>query len=86
MRTIAKYELKVGENTVTLPIDYHVIVASSDGERMWLLVEVETDTREFTNQPFLVSRVGEELNERMVLNLVGSGKVGEEMVVVWEIL
>jgi len=87
MRTIARYELKEGENRVTVP-DLSVIVCATDlGEKVCVWMEIDAEAKEFVDMAFLVIREGAEIEEEMVLNYVGYARlISGEVVIVFEIL
>jgi hypothetical protein len=81
-----KYELKEGENRITVPNMAEIVCSIHLEDKMCVVMEADTDEREFTDRAFLVVKVGDEIKEGMVLNYVGCGYIPAGLVVVFEIL
>jgi hypothetical protein len=87
MRTIAKYELKEGENKIVTPNLSEPVCATDQDGKVWLWMEVDTEETEFVDRAFLVTRTGDDIDGGMVLNYIGYVHLlNGEVVVVWEVL
>ena len=71
MRTIKRYELKEGENRVSVSASAEPISAGAVGEKIVVWMEEETDDMERVERPFLVTKDGNEIGEGMVLQWLG---------------
>jgi hypothetical protein len=87
MRVIEKIELKMGMNRVEVK-DLGVVTCATDIEgKAYVLVEVETEETEKMEMGFLVTKVGEEIDEKLDVDFLGVAHVnGGETVLVFEIL
>lgn len=88
MRMLKSYELKEGENKMTVPISAEVVCTANWGEKFGVVFEVETEEKEFGDRAFLLVGEGEEIKEGMVLNYVGIvyPPIEGKFLVVFEIL
>lgn len=86
MRTVDSFKLVMGSNKVKVPITYSLIGVIFNGEEAFALAEVDTGETEMTEASLLMTKVGDELPETSSLEKLGWGMVGEEKVVVWEVL
>lgn len=86
MRTLSKYEVKLGHNRITLPSDYVLIGAAIHEDKAWILAEVETKNTDFVDIPFQVMKAGEVMDEKLIVEKVACGVLGADVVVVWEVL
>ena len=73
MRTIWKFELKVGSNKVKMPEASEILSAGQQDGKVMLWAEVETKGGE-VERPFLVVGTGEEISEDVVLDYTGTVK------------
>jgi hypothetical protein len=86
MRTIKKYELREGENKITVPNLSELICATDEGGKVYVWMEVETTEKETNERAFLVMSVEEEIKQQMSLGFTGWGRIGEKVVMIYEIL
>ena len=85
MRTTKEYELKVGDNKVTLPMDHVLLDVIVNEEKIVAIIEIDTEDREICDVPLLLTELGEEIRTSYLepfCCLVFKGKV----VTVWEVL
>jgi hypothetical protein len=87
MRVIKEYELKGEQVRVKLPESSEILCAADVGEKIALLVEIDTDFSEATERAFLVVKVGEEIKKGMFLVFLGNVRLSTgETTLVFEIL
>jgi hypothetical protein len=86
MRTIKRYELREGENRITVPNLSELVFATDEEGKVWVWMEVDTVEKETNERSFLVMAAEEEIKEKMSLGFTGWGKIGEKMVMIFEIL
>jgi hypothetical protein len=71
MRTIKRYELKEGENRISVSSSAEPLSAGGVGEKIVVWMEEETDDIEKVERPFLVIKEDGEIAEGMVLQWLG---------------
>jgi len=71
MRTIKRYELKEGENRVSVSSSAEPVSAGAVGEKIVVWFEEETDDVERVDRAFLVTKDENEIREGMVLQWIG---------------
>ena len=71
MRTIKRYELKEGENRVSVSSSAEPVSAGAVGEKIVVWMEEETDDTEKVDRAFLVTKEENEISEGMVLQWLG---------------
>ena len=76
MRTIKRYELKEGENRVSVSSSAEPISAGAVGDTIVVWMEEETDDVEKVERPFLVTKDENEIREGMVLQWLGVAVMG----------
>jgi hypothetical protein len=87
MHTLKKYELEMGEKKITMPDLAEIAFTTDCDGKVWVWMEVDTDTKEFVDRPFFVMREGEEMKDRMMMEYIGYAHLPSgEVVVVFEIL
>jgi len=86
MRTIKEYTVKDGENRITVPINHSLVGVWMTPEEIQVVVEIDTEDKEFTEIAVLVTNEGDEIKEEYTTNLVGCGWIQGRGKVVWEIL
>ena len=88
MRMVKWYELKEGTSKVTVPEASSVVCAGVEDGKVGVMMEVETEGKEFMEIAFLVCKPLDEIGEEMTLNFIGVVYPSPEsgMRMVWEIL
>jgi len=71
MRTIKRYELKEGENRISVSSSAEPMSAGAVGDTIVVWMEEETDDIEKVERPFLVTKDDAEIVEGMVLQWLG---------------
>ena len=71
MRTIKRYELKEGENRISVSSSAEPMSAGAVGEKIVVWFEEETDDMEKVERPFLVTKDEGEVKEGLVLQWIG---------------
>lgn len=80
MRTIWKFELKVGENKVKMPDLSDILSIGEQDGKVMMWVEVD-DKADQTERPILVVGTGQEINEEYALEFIGTVTIVEKIVV-----
>ena len=87
MRTLARFEVKLGESRVSMPVESEIICATGYQEGVSIWVEVDDKDKDFVDRAFLTIKEGEEIGEKMILNYIGHAFIPSgDVVVVFEIL
>ena len=76
MRTIKRYELKEGENRVSVSSSANPMSAGAVEEKIVVWFEEETDDTEKVDRAFLVTKDENEIREGMVLQWLGVAVMG----------
>lgn len=85
MRTIWKFELKVGENKIDMPEISELLTAQFQDGKLMLWAEVDS-TSEKTQRPFLVTGTGVEIGADLALEYIATAQEGEMVWHVFEVL
>ena len=74
MRTVWKFELKVGMNKIKIPTVSEMLTVGEQEGKIMMWAEVDSKDKE-TERVFLVVGTGEEIGEDLALDYMGSTKV-----------
>jgi len=87
MRRIEKFELTEGVNKIKIP-DLSVVICATDVEgKACVCMEIDTESVEKMEMGFLVSRIGQDIDEKLDIDFLGIAHlVSGEAVLIHEIL
>ena len=78
MRTIWKYELKLGENKIKVPTNFSVLTAQEQDGKIILWGEVDSKD-EMGERAFLVVFTGNEIDEGLALEYISTIQIQNEL-------